>query len=55
MLYTGHFTLHAFSGLVPFGSDNSNKSLPRRAISQFTRGVAKSRNAGMLEYQNPEY
>ena len=45
MLYTGHFTLHAFSALVRFGSDNSNESLPRRANSQFTRGVAKSRNA----------
>ena len=36
-LYTGHFTLHAFSALVSFGSDDLNESLPRRANSQFAR------------------
>ena len=36
-LYTGHFTLHAFSELVSFGSDDLNESLPRRANLQFAR------------------
>ena len=35
VLYTGNFTLNAFSALVSFGSDDLNESLPRRANSQF--------------------
>ena len=33
VLYTGHFTLHPFSALVSFGSDDINESLSRRANS----------------------
>ena len=35
VLYTGHFTLHVFSTLVCFGSDDLNESLPQKANSQF--------------------
>ena len=36
VLYTGHFTLHAFSALVSFGSDDLNESLPRSANLHLT-------------------
>ena len=36
VLYTGHFTLHAFSALVSFCSDDLN---PRRANSQFASSL----------------
>ena len=36
VLYTIHFTLHAFIALASFDSYDLNESLPRRANSQFT-------------------
>ena len=35
----GSQTLHAFSALVSFGSDDLNVSLPRRANSQFASSL----------------
>ena len=50
VLYTNHFTLHAFSALVSFGSYDLNEAQPWRANSQFIRTTDMSGDWRVISY-----